>query len=375
MTAGHHYQRCCPSSLSQRLVATCLVCAMGIRLQFFNSQSPLWLPGGTANDRPANATTRPMNDHDDSSVKVFAPPSNSTSNVAICLILKNDTLYLDEWLDFHIALGFSPIYIYDNSPDFELNNTAFDHSGRSWFESRRDIRSHVRLIHFPHAPAQALAYDRCLKRDAFESTYVALIDVDEFLVLKTFDNVVTFMDEHCNITCGQLSINWQMMGTSGQQNYSRIPVTKRNVHTNGKRSGTIKVIVRPRYVAEEMHWRHSVMLKWGYWFDTNGTKILGKKNSHKPHDWHRQSNLDGPTDVAALYHYAFKSKEEFYVKKCIRGHSRPEGESQTSKCDDSGYYTLFEGREFDDRAWRQLKRMVPKYGAYDNEGEASDTNT
>ena len=52
-----------------------------------------------------------------------------------------------------------------------------------------------------------------------------------------------------------------------------------------------------------------------------------------------------------------------------------EEESETSKCDDSGYYSLFEGEEFDDRAWRQLKRMVPKYGAYDDEGKASDTNT
>lgn len=48
-------------------------------------------------------------------VKVYAPTS-SASNVAICTIVKNETLYLDEWVDYHIALGFSPIYIYDNSP-------------------------------------------------------------------------------------------------------------------------------------------------------------------------------------------------------------------------------------------------------------------
>lgn len=40
----------------------------------------------------------------DTSVKVYAP-SNITSNVAICVTVKNATLYLDEWLDFHIALG------------------------------------------------------------------------------------------------------------------------------------------------------------------------------------------------------------------------------------------------------------------------------
>mmetsp|Transcript_1545 Transcript_1545/g.2834 ORF Transcript_1545/g.2834 Transcript_1545/m.2834 type:complete len:81 (-) Transcript_1545:476-718(-) len=55
----------------------------------------------------------------DAVLEVFKP-TNSTSNVALCVMTKNETLYIDEWVDFHIALGFVPIIIYDNSNDFDL---------------------------------------------------------------------------------------------------------------------------------------------------------------------------------------------------------------------------------------------------------------
>ena len=191
------------------------------------------------------------------SVKVYAP-TNSTSNVAICVIIKNETLYLDEWIDFHIALGFSPIYIYDNSQGFDLNLLPLQ-GIYSWYDTREDIHEYVKLIHYPVAGVQLKAYDRCMKQDAANSTFVALTDVDEFLVLKTFDNVVDFMDHHCNSECGQMAINWKMMGTSGEKFYTPVPVTKRNVHY--QEYTAIKVIVRPSYVANDINWWHSVALK------------------------------------------------------------------------------------------------------------------
>mmetsp|Transcript_12037 Transcript_12037/g.25976 ORF Transcript_12037/g.25976 Transcript_12037/m.25976 type:complete len:331 (+) Transcript_12037:75-1067(+) len=247
-------------------------------------------------------------------VGVYAP-SNSTSTVAMCLVIKNATLYLDEWLDFPIALGFSPIFIYDNSPDFELMMGSY--SGIfSWYDTRKDIHEYIRLIHHPVVDgAQVMAYDWCIKQDASNATFAALTDVDEFLVLKTFNNVVDFMDRHCNEQCGQLSINWRMMGTSNETLYRPVPILKPNVHMNQANGfhGTIKVIVRPKAVANHMHWFHSVMLNEGYnWVSTNGTVI-------KHRGFHRQSNDGVYHDVAILYHYAYRSEEEFLYKTCVLG--------------------------------------------------------
>lgn len=150
---------------------------------------------------------RRNNNTDTSVVKVYAP-SNSSSNVAMCVIIKNETLYIDEWVDFHIALGFSPIYIYDNSLAFDLKYMPLTNSIYSWYDTREDIHEHIKLIHFPVAGVQNKAYDRCIKKDAANSTYVALTDIDEFLVLKTFDNMIDFMDYYCKEECGELAINW-----------------------------------------------------------------------------------------------------------------------------------------------------------------------
>eukprot|EP00584_Thalassiosira_punctigera_P027161 CAMPEP_0172580736 /NCGR_PEP_ID=MMETSP1067-20121228/139910_1 /TAXON_ID=265564 ORGANISM="Thalassiosira punctigera, Strain Tpunct2005C2" /NCGR_SAMPLE_ID=MMETSP1067 /ASSEMBLY_ACC=CAM_ASM_000444 /LENGTH=324 /DNA_ID=CAMNT_0013373483 /DNA_START=152 /DNA_END=1126 /DNA_ORIENTATION=+ len=302
----------------------------------------------------------------DARVRVYAP-SKSTSNVAVCLIVKNETLYIDEWLDYHIALGFSPIYIYDNSPDFELKTTP--RSGIwTWHESRRDeIGEHVVLIHFPVVPVQKAAYDRCVKEDAANSTFVALIDVDEFLVLKTFDNVVDFMDRHCDDECGQLSINWFMMSMGNETRYSPVPITRRNVH--GIEYGTIKVILRPGYVADDLAWWHSVALRRGYMVDTNGKRRV---NNGAGGFRERQANDGGPFDVAALHHYAFKSREEFRYKQCVRGTSL-HASGETPFCNKQYYWMEHEQTHFDDSAWRQLVRMVPKYRIYDDVSATSNT--
>ena len=99
--------------------------------------------------------------------------------------------------------------------------------------------------------------------------------------------------------------------------------------------------------------------------DTSGKKRVANGKG----GWQRrQANNGGPFDVAVLNHYAFKSKEEHNYKMCVRGHSRVEG-SQTPLCK-SKYYAINETRqEFDDLAWRQLVRMVPKYQAYDTKIE------
>ncbi|KAL7539244.1 hypothetical protein ACHAXR_009118 [Thalassiosira sp. AJA248-18] len=311
----------------------------------------------------------------DDAVKVFSP-TNSTSNVAICTMIKDETMYLDEWVDFHIALGFSPIIIYDNSPEFELVEGF--HSGlTSWYETRADIREHIRLIHFPMLPGgwyvkpyglmktpHFPAMHHCMTKDAINSTFVALIDADEFFVLKKHDNVVDFVDQYCPEDCGQLSINWRIMGISGHKDYTPVPVTKRDVNWSKHRAHDelMKPFVRPTYVKDETrHYIHKVDLKKGKWLDTSG---------NPPDLKYQFQNRRNPTDVAVLFHYALKSAGEFHYKTCIK--SRPnEDLNYRGFCNNKNkhYYSPYNGTIFDDSAWKQLKRMVPKYRRF---GEAAN---
>lgn len=114
-------------------------------------------------------------------VKPYSPSKHTNVTVAICLIVRNETVYMDEWADFHIALGFAPIFIYDNAdvPDLEL---------QAWYDRRKDIQRYIHIRHMPLFPVQGHAYEQCLRHDAANDTFAAMIDVDEFVVLKKHDN-------------------------------------------------------------------------------------------------------------------------------------------------------------------------------------------
>ena len=45
------------------------------------------------------------------------------------LVQMGDMRYVDEWVDYHLALGFDTIYMVDNTEDFEL---------QPWHQGQRD---------------------------------------------------------------------------------------------------------------------------------------------------------------------------------------------------------------------------------------------
>eukprot|EP00986_Skeletonema_menzelii_P000442 scaffold128_cov140-Skeletonema_menzelii.AAC.18 len=49
------------------------------------------------------------------------------ATAAICAIQKWGLRYIDEWVDYHLAIGFETIFIYDNSDDFETLETVPGH--------------------------------------------------------------------------------------------------------------------------------------------------------------------------------------------------------------------------------------------------------
>lgn len=104
----------------------------------------------------------------------FTPPSKyvfnrSVTDAVICVIALNEEKYIDEWIKYHLALGFSHIYIYDNSENYSLKNKS----------SR-----YVTVIHFPGHTKQLEAYDLFIITYKNKHKWAAFIDCDEFIILK-----------------------------------------------------------------------------------------------------------------------------------------------------------------------------------------------
>jgi hypothetical protein len=138
----------------------------------------------------------------------------------ICAIVKNEERYIDEWVDYNLALGFDRIYLFDNSDDFSLYEWSQN-------RSKTENSNRISVIQFPGEQQQFPAYRTCVKYHARKEKmhYAAFFDADEFLVLKQHANIHDFLQDH--LDKGQLSINWYIFGTSNHTSYQPIPLTKR----------------------------------------------------------------------------------------------------------------------------------------------------
>ena len=236
-------------------------------------------------------------------VSSYPPPRlYPNGSTVLCAIVLNEKPYIDEFVNYHLGLGFSKIVVYDNSESNKL---------REW-QRHEQTSPMVEVIHFPGLNQQGHAYLDCAQ-SAFNGEFgenkkwAAFFDVDEFLVLKKHEYVDKLLEEHLPKLSGSLSINWAMFNFNGKLLCDAKPVTKRFGYRDQAVDPHVKSIVRLEDMqmnAEPLpHYPH---LKNGNQHDTNGKVFWGPFNKN------------GPLDVAAIHHYHKKSFGE-YVKKRQRG--------------------------------------------------------
>ena len=276
-----------------------------------------------------------------------------SGGAAICVIQKGDRPYLDEFVDYHLALGFEKIFIFDNSDDFEL--AEWHHGG-----------SRVVVEHFPGGAMQLPAYRTCgvriKKKRSF--AWIAFIDVDEFIVLKKHNHILDLL-ETVDSEAGGLAINWYMFDYYNQTEYKPLPLTKRFQRREAAVNQHVKAIARTSKYAGYHQNPHSVRYLIGAKLvDTDGTVLVE----------HPQWNPDGPTDTAVIHHYHTKSLEEF-ISRCKRGRATLSMKSSMERSKNYLWckneteileaWNTAEETIFDDTAWQILKERVPEYADYD----------
>ena len=85
----------------------------------------------------------------------------------------------------------------------------------------------VTITHHPGTARQMHTLTNCIRNNAKSNTWVALFDMDEYLVLRTTKNIHGFIDQVQPNLGGQISINWKFCGSNGHQNYSSELIVKR----------------------------------------------------------------------------------------------------------------------------------------------------
>jgi hypothetical protein len=138
-------------------------------------------------------------------------------NLCACSIVKEEALYIREWLEFNRMMGFDKHYIYNND---STDNTL--EILQPYIEE-----GFVELIE-PHfdPPIHFAAYQRCIDQHLGEDMWMAFIDVDEFLWSPRFNTTKEALDS-LPAHWGAVGVNWLIFNGSGKEEWQDIPVIER----------------------------------------------------------------------------------------------------------------------------------------------------
>lgn len=132
-------------------------------------------------------------------------------DLSILAIFQNEAPYLKEWIEFHKLMGVQHFYLYNNlseddylkilkpyleSGEVELVDWEYDCHKQDW--SRIQIN----------------AYADALPKLQTETKWLAVIDIDEFLIPLQSSNLIQFLANYENEIIAGVRVNWQMYGTS-----------------------------------------------------------------------------------------------------------------------------------------------------------------
>src|ERR1019366_7951356 len=126
--------------------------------------------------------------------------------LAIAAILRAEAPFIDEWLAYHRLMGVDHFLLYDDDPRQNLGTLTERHRayvtvfGKAEFDCTPDGRNR-----------QTRAYEHSLKQT--RCRWVALIDVDEFIVIRKHPTIVEFLREFENAEA--VALTWHMFGHNG----------------------------------------------------------------------------------------------------------------------------------------------------------------
>ena len=95
-------------------------------------------------------------------------------DLSVVAILKNESLYLKEWLDYHLAAGVEHFYLYDNDSTDNQAEVVKPYIAAGL----------VDYFPLPGKAMQYVAYNDAVKRFKFHCRYMTFIDGDEFVYPK-----------------------------------------------------------------------------------------------------------------------------------------------------------------------------------------------
>lgn len=231
-------------------------------------------------------------------------------NCVICAIAKNENAYLYEWAEYHLSLGFSHIYVYDNNDvDGERVDDVFANTEIASKISVFDVRGEKFV--------QKKVYNEFYAKACFD--WCAFIDIDEFITLANHNTIQDYLSSLSQWDA--VHLNWKCYGDGGTVRYERGSVMSRFIKPWDK-DVFYTYIDKPENSHIKSILQKGLSIDWTY--DGDGWE----SNPHTPYGEFSVCDSSGTAtanspfspicyDEAYIRHYTTKTIEE-YANKVLR---------------------------------------------------------
>ena len=213
---------------------------------------------------------------------------------------------INEWINYHINLGFDKIFLMDNNDEPDALKIIHDkldiipyygqrNDGKDWIWQREAYNEGIEYI------------------KQFDYEWISIIDIDEFITLYNHSNIQEFIQEECiNKGFDNIELIWQLYNDDNKI-----------LHKDSYNGNIVNTYKYNFPINEEQ-----VNTPWKYYNMKGFTKFIGKikpelyygKSAHYPDKKLYENNIYRwnvcNKNIAVLRHYKYKSLEDFISLKC-----------------------------------------------------------
>lgn len=242
----------------------------------------------------------------------FSCSSSHKHRLAICAMFQNEAPWLKEWITYHHkVLGVDHFYLYNNDSTDDFMKILQPYIDNGMVElidwSSNDPSHWVTEINYlvPWIAVQVNAYKDCLKNRALgKSRWVALIDIDEFIVpakgVKSFYETIRSLEKKGK---GSIQMFWRCFGTSD-----------------------IEALKEGELMVENLVWRSHDDHPWNTLFKSihrpEAVTTLNPHGADKLKKPYRRYTL--PREQATIHHYWTRTEQVCLEKRNLSKSLNPE---------------------------------------------------
>lgn len=232
---------------------------------------------------------------------VFFSNLHAKDYLSVCAIFQDEAPYLKEWIEYHRLMGAEHFYLYDNDSHDEYLEVLLPYINKKivtliyWPSSREeDWTSH-----------QIRAYNDCVAKVKNKTKWLAVIDIDEFIVPVKAKNLTKLLKNYEG--AGGVQFFWQFFGTSYVY---EIPEDKTLIET--------LVMKAPKDYIGNYNFKTICQPKTVKQFHVHGAEYHHPWHEIFPHGTRGGAHQPIHIEIARCHHYWTRDEKYFREKKIAR---------------------------------------------------------